>query len=137
MDQVTMTILMLVVCFGLMYFLTIRPQKKKEVQQTPGQMTLFDVFSGQTISDQQSEIVTTKPTGDIIPTTHPQITGVQEQLAYTSRQNQMQQTNDTTALVQSGLTMSQTSDIESQLRSNIVESSKTESAEYLCSGRYV
>lgn len=38
----------------------------------------------------------------------------------------MQQTNDTTALVQSGLTMSQTSDIESQLRSNIVESSKTD-----------
>lgn len=106
--------------------LTVRPQKKKEVQQTPGQMTLFDVFSGQTISDQQSEIVTTKPTGDIIPTTHPQITGVQEQLAYTSRQNQMQQTNDTTALVQSGLTMSQTSDIESQLRSNIVGSSKTD-----------
>lgn len=106
--------------------LTVRPQKKKEVQQTPGQMTLFDVFSGQTISDQQCEIVTTKPTGDIIPTTHPQITGVQEQLAYTSRQNQMQQTNDTTALVQSGLTMSQTSDIESQLRSNIVESSKTD-----------
>jgi type III restriction enzyme len=106
--------------------LTVRPQKKKEVQQTPGQMTLFDVFSGQTISDQQSEIVTTKPTGDIIPTTHPQITGVQEQLAYTSRQNQMQQTTDTTALVQSGLTMSQTSDIESQLRSNIVESSKTD-----------
>ena len=106
--------------------LTVRPQKKKEVQQTPGQMTLFDVFSGQTISDQQSEIVTTKLTGDIIPTTHPQITGVQEQLAYTSRQNQMQQTNDTTALVQSGLTMSQTSDIESQLRSNIVESSKTD-----------
>lgn len=30
MDQVTMTILMLFVCFGLMYFLTIRPQKKKE-----------------------------------------------------------------------------------------------------------
>ena len=30
MDQFTMTILMLVVCFGLMYFLTIRPQKKKE-----------------------------------------------------------------------------------------------------------
>lgn len=106
--------------------LTVRPQKKKEVQQTPGQMTLFDVFSGQTISDQQSEIVTTKPTGDIIPTTHPQITGVQEQLAYTSRQNQMQQTTDTTALVQSGLTMSLTSDIESQLRSNIVESSKTD-----------
>ncbi len=106
--------------------LTVRPQKKKEVQQTPEQMTLFDVFSGQTISDQQSEIVTTKPTGDIIPTTHPQITGVQEQLAYSSRQNQMQQTNDTTALVQSGLTMSQTSDIESQLRSNIVESSKTD-----------
>ncbi|MBD8973176.1 MAG: DEAD/DEAH box helicase [Clostridiales bacterium] len=106
--------------------LTVRPQKKKEVQQTPGQMTLFDVFSGQTISDQQSDIVTTKPTGDIIPTTHPQITGVQEQLAYTSRQNQIQQTADATALVQSGLTMSQTADIESSLRSNIVESSKTD-----------
>ena len=30
MDQVTMTILMLVICFALMYFLTIRPQKKKD-----------------------------------------------------------------------------------------------------------
>lgn len=106
--------------------LTVRPQKKKEVRQTPGQMTLFDVFSGQTISERQTDIVTTKPTGDIVPTTYPQITGVQEQLAYTSRQNQMQQTTDTTALVQSGLTMSQTSDIESPLRSNIVESSKTD-----------
>lgn len=106
--------------------LTVRPQKKKEVQQTPGQMTLFDVFSGQTISERQTDIVTTKPTGDIVPTTYPQITGVQEQLAYTSRQNQMQQTTDTTALVQSGLTMSQISDIESPLRSNIVESSKTD-----------
>ena len=36
MDQVTMTILMLVICFALMYFLTIRPQKKKdeELRQT-------------------------------------------------------------------------------------------------------
>lgn len=106
--------------------LTVRPQKKKEVQQTPGQMTLFDVFSGQTISERQTDIVTTKPTGDIVPTTHSQITGVQEQLAYTSRQNQMQQTADTTDLVQSGLTMSQTSDIESPLRSSNVESSKTD-----------
>lgn len=106
--------------------LTVRPQKKKEVQQTPGQITLFDVLSGQTISDQQSDIVTTKPTGDIVPTMNPQITGVQEQLAYTSRQNQIQQTADATALVQSGLTMSQIADIESPLRSNIVESSKTD-----------
>ena len=106
--------------------MTVRPQKKKEVQQTPGQITLFDVLSGQTISDQQSDIVTTKPTGDIVPTTNPQITGVQEQLAYTSRQNQIQQTADATALVQSGLTMSQIADIESPLRSNIVESSKTD-----------
>lgn len=106
--------------------LTVRPQKKKEVQQTPGQITLFDVLSGQTISDQQSDIVTTKPTGDIVPTTNPQITGVQEQLAYTSRQNQIQKTADATALVQSGLTMSQIADIESPLRSNIVESSKTD-----------
>ena len=30
MDQVTMTILMLVICFALMYFLTIRQQMKKD-----------------------------------------------------------------------------------------------------------
>ena len=30
MDQVTMTILMLVICFSLIYFLSIRPQKKKD-----------------------------------------------------------------------------------------------------------
>ena len=30
MDKVKMTILMLVICFSLMYFLTIRPQKKKD-----------------------------------------------------------------------------------------------------------
>lgn len=30
MNSNTMTILLLVVCFGLMYFLTIRPQKKKD-----------------------------------------------------------------------------------------------------------
>lgn len=33
--------------------LTVRPKKKKEEQQAPGQMTLFDVFSGQT-SDPQT-----------------------------------------------------------------------------------
>ena len=30
MDQLTMTILMMVICFSLMNFLTIRPQKKKD-----------------------------------------------------------------------------------------------------------
>ena len=43
MDQVTMTILMLVVCFGLMYFLTIRPQKKKEEELKQMMETLEDV----------------------------------------------------------------------------------------------
>lgn len=33
--------------------LTVKPKKKKEEQQAPGQMTLFDVFSGQT-SDPQT-----------------------------------------------------------------------------------
>ena len=38
MDQVTMTILMLVVCFGLMYFLTIQTteEKEEELKQIDG-----------------------------------------------------------------------------------------------------
>ena len=42
MDQVTMTILMLVVCFGLMYFLTIRPQKKKEEEKLRSSLKVGD-----------------------------------------------------------------------------------------------
>lgn len=42
--------------------LTVRPKKKKEDQPTPGQMTLFDVFSGQT-SDPQTTSTPTEASG--------------------------------------------------------------------------
>lgn len=42
--------------------LTVKPKKKKEDQPTPGQMTLFDVFSGQT-SDPQTTSTPTEPSG--------------------------------------------------------------------------
>ena len=42
--------------------LTVKPKKKKEDQPTPGQMTLFDVFSGQT-SDPQTTSTPTEASG--------------------------------------------------------------------------
>ena len=42
--------------------LTVKPKKKKEDQPTPGQMTLFDVFSGQT-SDLQTTSTPTEASG--------------------------------------------------------------------------
>ena len=42
--------------------LTVKPKKKKENQPTPGQMTLFDVFSGQT-SDPQTTSTPTEASG--------------------------------------------------------------------------
>lgn len=42
--------------------LTVKPKKKKEEQQAPGQMTLFDVFSGQT-SDPQTTSTATETSG--------------------------------------------------------------------------
>lgn len=42
--------------------LTVKPKKKKEDQPTPGQMTLFDVFSGQT-SDPQTTSTPTEANG--------------------------------------------------------------------------
>ncbi len=42
--------------------LTVKPKKKKEDQPTPGQMTLFDVFSGQT-SDSQTTSTPTEISG--------------------------------------------------------------------------
>lgn len=47
--------------------LTVRPKKKKEEQQMPGQMTLFDVFSGQNTGEQQSAEATSEPTGNTTP----------------------------------------------------------------------
>jgi len=102
--------------------LTVRPKKKREELQTPGQMTLFDVFSSHTISESQTNRATMESTGDIVPTIQPQITGVHEQLAYTTRQNQIQPTIDTIAFGQSESTKSPTFSTVSLFRNNIVES---------------
>lgn len=79
--------------------LTVRPKKKKEVQQTPGQMTLFDVFSGQNTGEQQS-VGTTETSEDMTPTVQSQATAEQAQQAETTEQSQTQPSTDTTAPVQ-------------------------------------
>ena len=79
--------------------LTVRPKKKKEVQQTPGQMTLFDVFSEQNTGEQQSA-GTTETSEDMTPTVQSQATAEQAQQAETTEQSQTQPSTDTTAPVQ-------------------------------------
>lgn len=76
--------------------LTVRPKKKKGEQQTPGQMTLFDVFSGQTATEQQTAGVTTEPDGGTFPTAQPQTTGEQAQQGDVTDQNQQQPPNEIT-----------------------------------------
>ena len=80
--------------------LTVRPKKKKVEQQIPGQMTLFEVFSGQNIDKQQSA-GTTNPSGNIIPTEQYQATDGQAQQAETTEQSQTQPNTDTKVPVQS------------------------------------
>ena len=88
--------------------LTVRPKKKKEEQQTPGQMTLFDVFSGQNTGEQQSAGAT-EPAGDMTPPAQPQDTGGQAQQAETPEQSQTQPSTDTTPPAQSTLITPQSS----------------------------
>lgn len=80
--------------------LTVRPKKKKEKQQTPGQMTLFDMFSGQKTGTQQSEGATLEPAGDMTPIA---------QQAETPEQSQTQRSTDTTHPAQSTSVTSQSS----------------------------
>lgn len=80
--------------------LTVRPKKKKEKQQTPGQMTLFDMFSGQKTGTQQSEGATLEPAGDMTPIA---------QQAETPEQSQTQRSTDTTPPAQSTSVTSQSS----------------------------
>lgn len=89
--------------------LTVRPKKKKEEQQTPGQMTLFDVFSGQTTFGPQTVGGTTELAGGTDPTTQPQTSGGQAQQAETTEQSQTQSTADTTAPAQATPATSQSS----------------------------
>lgn len=81
--------------------LTVRPKKKKEEQQIPGQMTLFDVFSGQNTGEQQSAEATSEPTGNTTPIAQPQSTGGEAQQAETPERSQTQPRTDTTPPAQS------------------------------------
>lgn len=81
--------------------LTVRPKKKKEEQQIPGQMTLFDVFSGQNTGEQQSAEATSEPTGNTTPIAQPQSTGGKAQQAETPERIQTQPSTDTTPPAQS------------------------------------
>lgn len=64
-------------------------------------MTLFDVFSGQNMGEQQSAGTATEPAGDTTPTVQPQSTGVQTQEAETPEQSQTRPMEDTTPPAQS------------------------------------
>ena len=70
--------------------LTVRPKKKKKEQQTPGQMTLFEVFSGQNTGEHQSVRTATEPTSDTTSTTQPQGTGGEAKQAEIAERSQTQ-----------------------------------------------
>lgn len=93
--------------------LTVRPKKKKEEQQTPGQMTLFDVFSGDNTGEQQFAGAT-EPAGDLTPAAQPQVTGGEAKQAETAEQSQTQSSTDTTAPAQSAPITPQPSDTEAR-----------------------
>ena len=97
--------------------LTVRLKKKKEEQQTPGQMTLFDVFSGQNAGEQQSAGVA-EPAVDSTPTAQPQVTGGQAQQTETTEQVQTQSSADTTAPAEPAPVTSQPSVTATQSENN-------------------
>ena len=109
--------------------LTVRPKKKKEEQSTPGQMSLFDVFSGQTTGEQQPA-GTSEPAGDTIPTAQPQATVEQAQQAETTEQSQTQPTVDTTAPAQSAPVTPQSSGTEAPSESSTAGSSQADQTEF-------
>ena len=102
--------------------LTVRMKKKKEEQQTPGQMTLFEVFSGQNTSEQQSTGATLEPTGDTTPIAQPQATGGYAQQAETPEQSQTQPSKDTTPPAQSTSVTSQSSGTATPSENNAAKS---------------
>lgn len=102
--------------------LTVRPKKKKEKQQTPGQMTLFDVFSGQNTGEQQSAGTAIEPAGDTTPTAQSHPAGVHIQEAETAEQGQTQLTAGTTAPAQSTPVTPQSSGTATPFGNNAVGS---------------
>lgn len=111
--------------------LTVRPKKKKEEQQTPGQMTLFDVFSGDNTGEQQSAGAT-EPAGDLTLAAQTQVTGGEATQAETAEQSQTQSSIDTTAPAQSAPVTPQPSDTAAQSENNAAGSlqmAQTETSE--------
>lgn len=102
--------------------LTVRPKKKKEEQQIPGQMTLFDVFSGQNTGEQQSAEATSEPTGNTTPIAQPQSTGGEAQQAETPERSQTQPSTDTTPPAQSTPVTPQSSGMATPSENNAVGS---------------
>jgi type III restriction enzyme len=74
--------------------LTVKPKKKKEEQQAPGQMTLFDVFSGQT-SDPQTSSTPYETSGTGNSEAQPQTSGVQTSSSELTGQSQQPGTEST------------------------------------------
>lgn len=109
--------------------LTVRPKKKKEEQQTPGQMTLFDVFSGQSTGEQQSVGAATEPVGETVPTAQPQSAGGESQQTETTEQSQTQPTTGTTVPAQSAQVTPQPSGVETPSATGSAESQQPDQAE--------
>lgn len=101
--------------------LTVRPKKKKVEQQIPGQMTLFEVFSGQNTDKQQSD-GTIDPSDNITSTEPPQATGGQAQQAEMTGQSQAQPNTDTKVSVQSAPIAPQSSSSGAPSETGTVES---------------
>lgn len=95
--------------------LTVRPRKKKEEQQIPGQMTLFDVSSGQNTGEQQqSSGATTELTDNLNSTAQSQVTSGEAKQAETAEQSQTHSSTGLTAPAQPVLATPQPSDTAPQ-----------------------
>ena len=108
--------------------LTVRPKKKKEEQQMPGQLTLFEVFSGQS-ADKQQSAGPIESASDMIPIQMPQATDRHGQQAETAEQSQTQSSTNTKASVQSAPVTPQSSGLETSSETGTVESYQAKQAE--------
>lgn len=98
--------------------LTVRPKKKKEEQQTPGQMTLFEVFSGQNTGEHQSARIATETHGDTTPAVQSQVTGREAKQAEIAERSQTQPAVDIMPHAQSVPIVPQSSDTAAQSENN-------------------
>lgn len=108
--------------------LTVRPKKKKKEQQMPGQLTLFEVFSGRNTDEQQS-VGIIEPAGNMIPTETPQATGGQAQKAETAEQSQTQPNTNIKASVLSATVTPHSSGLEESFATGTVESHQANQTE--------